>query len=257
MKVVVEHMQTANIPALHVYREELAQRRLPFVIFIHGFTNAKEDNLHIAYLLAEKGFRVVLPDAIYHGERDENLSEMELAVRFWQIVLNVIKELEWLKNDFAGKGLIDENKIGVFGTSMGGIATLGALTQYPWIQAAASLMGSPNFQEFFQYLIDTYRQEGHNVPVTEEEIEEQFKALYDFDLSQHKEALNNRPLFFWHGMKDQVVPFQPTYRFYEEIKPLYAKNPENLKFFVEEQAGHKVSRKGVLLAVNWFVKHLK
>lgn len=257
MKVIVEHTMADNIPVLHVCKEDFIKDELPLVVFIHGFTSAKEHNLHIAYLLAEKGLRVVLPDAKFHGERDENLSEADLNLNFWNIVISSVKELEKIKNYFFEKELIDGKNIGVAGTSMGGVVTLGALTQYPWIKAAVSLMGSPNYQEFFKYLVDSYQKAGYTFPLSEEEIQQQFDALYEYDLSVHKEALCNRPLLFWHGMKDQVVPFAPTYQFYEEIKPLYADNPEHLAFIAEKDAGHKVSRKGVLETVEWFVRHLR
>ncbi|MDE1455814.1 esterase, partial [Bacillus paralicheniformis] len=71
------------------------------------------------------------------------------APRFWEIVTNEIKELEVLKNHFEQENLIEKGRIGAAGTSMGGIVTLGALTQYEWITTAVSLMGSPAYVEFF------------------------------------------------------------------------------------------------------------
>ena len=81
-------------------------------------------------MLAEKGFRVVLPDAILHGERTDGRKNEALIYQFWKIVLQTIVELEEVKNDFVSKGLADPGRIGLVGTSMGGIITLGALTQY-------------------------------------------------------------------------------------------------------------------------------
>lgn len=134
---------------MHIVKEEKKEKALPLVFFIHGFTSAKEHNLHFAYLLAEKGMRVILPEALYHGERNEQLTQEELAPRFWEIVTNEIKELEVLKNHFERENMIEKGRIGAAGTSMGGIVTLGALTQYEWITTAVSLMGSPAYVEFF------------------------------------------------------------------------------------------------------------
>ena len=47
--------------------------------------------------------RVILPEALYHGERNEQLTQEELAPRFWEIVTNEIKELEVLKTTLNGK----------------------------------------------------------------------------------------------------------------------------------------------------------
>lgn len=57
--IQIENQTVSGIPFLHIVKEENRHRAVPLVIFIHGFTSAKEHNLHIAYLLAEKGFRAV------------------------------------------------------------------------------------------------------------------------------------------------------------------------------------------------------
>lgn len=256
MKVIVDRLYIQDIPIFHIYREENEMKQLPFVIFVHGYTSAKEHNLHYAYLLAEKGFRVALPDAKYHGERTEPLTENELNMKFWEIVIHTIHELKVIKDYFVQKQLVNPNAIGVAGTSMGGIITLGALTQYSWIKSAVCLMGSPHYQLFATEQVNKLKSEGNKLPISDEKVKAQIDRLFEYDLSQNQEALNNRPILFWHGKKDTVVPFVPTYQFYEDIKPMYHQTPENLQFIVDEHAGHKVSRQGVLLAVNWFKKHL-
>ncbi|AZB42338.1 esterase [Bacillus sp. FJAT-42376] len=254
--VIVENIIAGGVPSLHVVKEELKEEQTPFVIFVHGFTSAKEHNLHYAYLLAEKGARVVLPEALYHGERSEPLAPMELNVRFWDIVMNTIHELNAVKNYFAAQGLIDENRIGVSGTSMGGIVTLGALTQYEWITAGVSLMGSPYYVHFLKKQVEYLREAGHVLPISDEDLETKMQSLEQFDLSIHKDKLNNRPLLFWHGEKDKVVPFNPTWTFYEEIRESYADQPEKIQFIRDRNADHKVSREGLLGLVSWFDQHL-
>ncbi|MCD7034946.1 esterase [Metabacillus sp. GX 13764] len=254
--VIVEKIKADGVPLLHAVQEENRDSKTPFVMFVHGFTSAKEHNLHYAYLLAEKGFRVALPEAMYHGERAENLASGELNVRFWDIVLNVIQELGTVKHYFQKRNLIDEERIGVAGTSMGGISTLGALTQYPWIKAGVSLMGSPHYVSFLKKQVEYMQSIGIVLPITDNELDEQLNRLRPFDLSLHRDKLQNRPLLFWHGEKDPVVPFAPTYRFYEEVKKDYENHPENLVFIKDPNADHKVSREGLLALVDWFCKHL-
>jgi len=255
--VMITNKKYQNIPVLEVVQEELSQMQVPLIMFIHGFTSAKEHNLHFAYLLAEKGFRVILPDSIYHGERTQNLSETELSFKFWDIVINNIKELDVIKEEVKQLGLLDETKVGVAGTSMGGITTLGAITQYKWINTAVSLMGSPCYEEFFNGLVREIRRNQIELPVTDEQLQQQSSLLREYDLSQQPEKLEGRPLLFWHGEKDRVVPFQNTYEFYKKIFPLYEGNEENLKFIADPKGDHKVSREGLLETVEWFKKHLK
>lgn len=254
--IIVEKMNVANIPLLHIVNQTDQNNKIPLVMFIHGFSSAKENNLHYAYYLAEKGIRVILPEALYHGERSKQYDSTELSMQFWKIVVNEIEELNTLKEYFEEKQLIDSSRIGVAGTSMGGITTLGALTKYEWIKAAVSLMGSPCYTTLLKGQLYSLRQNGVEIPLSNDEIEEQITFLEKYDLSLQSEKLNNRPLLFWHGERDEVVPFAPTYQFYKEIVPMYEQDPSKLKFIADPLADHKVSREGVLALVEWFEKHI-
>lgn len=254
--VIIENIQIGSIPILHVVQKAKREETLPFIIFVHGFESAKENNLHYAYLLAEKGFRVVLPEAVHHGERDSSLTSLQMNLHFWDIVISTIEELPAVKNYFAEKNMIDIERIGLAGTSMGGIITLGALTQYSWIKAAVSLMGMPYYEKFSQYQLKQLEDKGVKLPFSDESKQEILSKLKKYDLSLQIEALNRRPLLFWHGMKDPVVPYSYTYQFYEKIRPVYADEPEKLHFISDKDADHKVSREGVLQLVEWFEKYL-
>ncbi|ALC80707.1 MULTISPECIES: alpha/beta fold hydrolase [Bacillus] len=254
--VTIEKENISTISLLHIYRNDLRQNKAPLVIFVHGFTSFKEMNLSLAYMLAEKGVRVVLPDALYHGERGENLSKNELNLRFPSIVVNEIKELEMIKEHFEQRDLIDSGKIGVGGTSMGGITTLAALTQYKWIKAAVSLMGSPSLHSFLKLQVESMRASGFLLPIPDTELNHELEQLIAYDLWEQPEKLNLRPLFFWHGKRDPYVPFEPTYQFYQQVVPFYADTPKRLEFIADDQAEHKVSSEGLKRAVEWFACHL-
>lgn len=254
--VIVEEEQINNIPLLQVVKENDYHHKLPLVLFFHGITSAKEHNLHYAYLLAEKGFRVILPDALYHGKRGRNLSEKEIYTHFWEIVLNTLHEINPLKEYYVESGLVDLERIGVAGTSMGGIVTMGALTQFPWIKAAVSLMGMPAYEQFSLWQIEQLQNQGYTLPFTDNEISEHLAVLRDYDLSLQPEKLSGRPLLFWHAKNDPIVPYHLTYQFFESAKHNYQKNPEKIKFITDETAGHKVSREGLKATVDWFEKYL-
>ncbi len=106
-----------SIPLLHIHTDDMNEET-PVVIFLHGFMSAKEHNLHYAYQLVNKGVRVLLPDAKLHGDRSEDLTEMQMNSHFWDIVLNSIHEVEQLYNELKNKQLLVNDKIGVAGTSM-------------------------------------------------------------------------------------------------------------------------------------------
>ncbi|WP_461610497.1 prolyl oligopeptidase family serine peptidase [Cytobacillus kochii] len=254
--VIIDHQELKGIPALHIVKDEFKSQSLPLIFFIHGFTSAKEHNLHYAYLLAEKGFRVILPEVNEHGERGHGLPEPELQLKFWDMIIQTIKELPEIKEELVAKGLVDENRIGVAGTSMGGIITLGALTQYKWLKVAVSLMGMPYYEKFAGMQIETMRKKVKDFPLSDTQVEAVLDEITKYDLSKQEGVLSGRPLLFWHGKKDTTVPFAPTYDFFQTIQPLYKDHPDRLNFIVDENAGHKVSREGLLATVEWFQRYL-
>ncbi|MDN7241493.1 prolyl oligopeptidase family serine peptidase [Planococcus sp. N028] len=254
--MIVEREVWRGIPLLHVAPDDEWSEPLPTVVFFHGITSAKEHNLHYAYQLAEKGIRVLLPDALLHGERSENLTEMQLIVRFWEIILNSIQELDYINHIAHDKGLI-KGGIAIGGTSMGGITSLGALIAYPWINSAAVMMGAGNYVELSKAQIVQFESRGYQLPFSEQQREELFDTLRKFDSMENMEAFNQRPVFFWHGEQDSIVAFEPTFRLYSQMKEHYRDAPELLYFMREREAGHAVSRQGMLAATEWLAKHVK
>ena len=87
-----------DIPLIHCYTEEMNEYS-PIVIFLHGFLSAKEHNLHYAYQLVKKGIRVILPDALFHGGRSEQISEEKMNLKFWSIVVNSIQDVGKIYNE--------------------------------------------------------------------------------------------------------------------------------------------------------------
>ncbi|SFB97122.1 hypothetical protein SAMN05443252_101246 [Bacillus sp. OV322] len=250
--VVIEKERIGDIPVLHIAQKERYDEKLPFIIFIHGFTSAKEHNLHYAYLMAEKGFRVLLPDAVYHGERSQGYSETQLMMRFWGTVVQTIKEIEILKNDLLNRNLILPDKIGISGTSMGGIVTNGAMAVYKWISAGVSLMGNPSYVKYARMQMENIQKHAADINIPQQEMNKQLELIRDYDLSLHSDKLAGRPMLYWHGAKDPVVPYKHASDFYESMRPAYAHAKGKLQFILDKQAGHKVSREGVLKTAEWF-----
>ncbi|PIC56189.1 esterase [Sporosarcina sp. P12(2017)] len=256
--MIIRSERWQEIPVLHIVEESKEKERIPVVLFFHGFTSAKEHNLHYAYNLAKRGIRVILPEAKLHGDRSESLDEFQLALSFWDIVLTSIKEADVLHDELYEKQLIDDDTlIGMGGTSMGGITTFGCLANYDWIDAASVMMGSPAFTRLAKGQISYAERGGREIPVSQEERQQLFAALDQVDLSQNPGRLHHRPLFIWHGEQDTMVPFEFTKEFYEEIQEDYEDEPELLKWMPDENAGHTVSRPGMLAAVDWLALHLR
>ena len=246
-----------EIPLLHIVKEQYLNEEVPVVIFFHGFTSAKEHNLHFAYNLAEKGIRVLLPDAHLHGVRNEDLDQVQLGLRFWEIVLTSIEELGIIQEELVNRQLLSNGRIGVSGTSMGGITSLGALRTYDWIDAAAIMMGAAGFVDLAKEQIGNFESQGFEIPLTAEEKDSFYENLAMFDITKKPTLLDKRPIHFWHGMKDIVVPYKPTWNFYESIRDDYKDVPHRLSFTADKEAGHVVSRPAMLEAMEKLASYLK
>jgi len=243
-----------EIQLLHMVKEEIADKTLPTVIYYHGFNGEKESSLTPAYKMVEKGLRVILPDSQYHGDKEGGIHPREKEVAFWEIVFKNIKELKQIKDSFVKKGLTDATRIGVGGTSMGGITTYIALAQYEWIKAGAVLMGTPNITQYGQQLIERFNA-SHKEKLAEKDVENTLQRLQQVDLSLHPEKLEQRPLFIWHGVEDNVVPVSLTDEFYEKVIKSYHSN-EKLSYLREENRMHHLSKLSMVSAAEWFEKHL-
>lgn len=254
--ILIEKKAIQHIPVLHVVKQDEYSEKMPLIVFLHGFTSTKERNLHYAYLFAEKGYRVIMPEANYHGARSEGLSETELGFRFWEIVITSIEELTVIKDELVAEGLGDASRIGVAGTSMGGITTLGALAKYDWIKAGVSLMGNPSFERFALWQLDEMENRNVKVNLSKEEISNLLNQLKQYDLGLQPEKLNKRPLLFWHGKLDSVVPYHSAYHFYEQNRKNYEGTEGLFEFITDENAGHNVSNAGVIATAEWFAKHV-
>ncbi|GAB2533145.1 prolyl oligopeptidase family serine peptidase [Gracilibacillus alcaliphilus] len=253
--IIVNKEYWNNIPLLHIVEAEKREQPLPTLTYFHGITGGKEDNLPIAYLLAEKGYRVLLPDCLLHGEREEDLGRLEIELRFFEVIKQNLDDLESLYHELIAKGLLEDNRFGAAGTSMGGITTAAALTQFAWIKAAGVLMGTPKITAYMEDRIAILKQNVTELPVSDQMIEVMLTEAEEMDLSLQIEKLFERPLFFWHGTADEVVPFKHAYDFYEEAVGQY-KNPENIRFLKQPDRGHKVSRLAVLELVDWLAYQL-
>ena len=119
---------------------------------------------------------------------------------------------------------------------------------YPWINAGVGLMGSPKPVKFAKKLVADAATQVKGMPDTE--VDKQISALEPFDLSLNLEKLASRPLHFWHGTADKMVPYQDTVDFYREnIGKSYT---ENVTLTTTENVGHKVSQETTLEMANKF-----
>jgi uncharacterized protein len=242
-----------SIPLLHVYEEQMDEHT-PIVIFLHGFLSAKEHNLHYAYQLVQQGIRVILPDALFHGKREENLSEEQMNMKFWEIVLQSIKDVHTLHEQLKLKNIVVHDQIGIAGTSMGGIVTSGCLAVYQWVKTAGICMGTTSFTKLAQYQLELLKAKGVMLPIVEEQQQAMLAKLASYNLEDHKEVWAHCPIVFWHGKKDTVIPFNMSHEYYEQL--IEENSSKQINYISEAKAGHTASRDGTLQVTQFLAQHL-
>jgi len=238
--ITVTETMVQSIPLLEVVEEGNKNKNIPVVVFYHGWTGCKESVLVHGYELARKGFRAVLPDALYHGSRKQKLSLIEAAMQFWPIIFNSVEELPVLKEHYEQK-YKNGIKIGAAGLSMGGMTTSAILTKYPWVDAASILMRSVDPSGFTRWLLQSKAVSDVTSSIqllSDVELGMLYKQLDSYSLEKQPGKIAGRPVHFWHATGDPVVPFWPTFDFYESIKD--QPFAEKADFSVTEGGGHKV-----------------
>jgi len=248
---IIEEITIEEVPCLVMTSKENKDKQLPLFVYYHGFESAREHNLPIGYMLAQAGFRVVLPDALHHGVREKGIDSVERRIAFWDIVVKNIKEMKTIHDYYEIHGLILDKQVFVAGTSMGGITTAGGLAEYDFIKVAGLMMGTAYLTEYADLLGKRVVQETNKV--TYEDVAEALNMLEPFDLSKQLKKLNGRPLFIWHGEKDAIIPFTNAEKFYEAAYPLY-EDKNKIKLSANPNSGHAVNRAAMIEATNWFKK---
>lgn len=245
MKMTVRKRVLGTLPIMEVVAHENRNKKLPLIVYYHGWQSSKEMNLTQARYLAREGFRVLLPDAMSHGDRKQPVSKIP-SLTFWQSIQSNLFEFGFILDHFRKIGVVGD-VIGVGGTSMGGMTTCALLTHHQEIKAAACVMGSPKpvaYKERIKYFAKEY---DRYLP---EDYDELVNWIPSYDLSLRPETLAGRPLFIWHGTEDTVVPYDHVAEFMEEQK-----DTPNITF-VDEDEVHLVRTHTMEKVTDFFVKEL-
>lgn len=239
--ISIERLNISDIPTLQVVSGSLAHDPLPTVIYYHGFNGEKESSLTIAYKMAEKGIRVILPDAPLHGERGTSDEPVEHGRTFWHIVLQTLEELASIRTYLLEKSFVLDEKIGLGGTSMGGMITYAALRKYNWIQTVAVLMGTPYLTE--------------RAVATAGNDKQLLAKIERVDITKAIDALQERPLFIWHGELDAIVPVEDSRKFYDTLTNYY-ETEDDVQFIEEKERIHNISKLSIKKTAEWFDNQL-
>lgn len=241
--------QLAGIPLYDVHAAGLSGPA-PTIFLQHGWSGSKATQVVTAQALACAGFRVLVPDALRHGDRDAfpSYEAPEASAHFWQILETQVDDFGRIAEEAIRLGLSDPDRIGVTGNSMGGMIAACATARYGWVKVAAVMNGSG-------CLLHTYEEFLAAAPQAERSAEAEAR-LRAIDPEGQIDRIAPRPVLLIHGERDTVVPVTGVQRFAELAGPAYAACPERLKLTVIPRLDHYVTVGMVDEVRNWFVRYL-
>lgn len=234
-----------TIPVLEVVPRDCRNKALPLIIYYHGWQSSKELTLTQARQLARLNCRVIMPDAMNHGERKRPVSKIP-SHTFWESIHSNLIEFSYILSYMSEPQMILKNQVAVGGVSMGGITTCALLTHHPEIKAAACVMGSPKLVAYRERIASHVRESGYYFP---DDYQDLFAWQEAYDLSLHPETINGRPFLIWHGIRDTVVPYNHVEEFAEENRQL-----ENI-IFIKDDIDHLVNPSTMQKVTNFFEEH--
>ncbi len=247
----ISRVKLGNIPCLFV-KPIFDTEKAATILYYHGWSSNKDNNLFIGKILAFHGYNVILPDAIHHGERGklEKYGVQELRRYFWEVILNTVKEYETLINAAEDRLGISRHRLAVMGSSMGGFISSGIFAANKEIKCLINMNGASAWQK----AEETYKaMDFEGKGMTDKKILEEIKI---YDPLSRKDELYPRPILLLHGDADTSVPIDIQRYFYDEIKDVYKDKPERLKFVIEPRLNHYKTVKMMEETIAWLDKYL-
>ena len=177
--------------------KELREERIPVVIYYHGWQTSKELVLTQGRKIAQQGIRVILPDAMNHGERKQPVSSIP-SYTFWDSIYGNLFEFDTLIKHLEKRDLLHD-RLAVGGVSMGGMTTCALLAKHPHIAAGVCLMGSPALLEYGKEIARRASEYNYILP---KDYFDLISWVKSYDLSLQPEKLAGRLCSF--GMDKQM-----------------------------------------------------
>lgn len=208
-------LELASFPALVCAREDPCTfESVGTVILFHGLAGEKEEQLDEVERFGNEGFIAIAVDAVGHGSRrtpefEQRIVEDDDEAVFFQVIKETLFELPSLLDAIAEKGWLKNQRVAIFGVSMGAYIALASPLVDKRVAVVVSISGSPKW-----------------------ELEQEHSP------ERHTDAYWPVALLQLHGGEDEVVPVQPSAVLCESLKGYYGAAPDRLRRVVYPEVGH-------------------
>ncbi len=216
------------------------------IVFYHGWGSCKENQIFRANIFASYGYRVILPDAYYHGSRkndDFDYEDIEVLRKY--ILETIMHNIEEAPSIFK---YIDENfggEIAVGGHSMGAI-TAGGLYNFKKDLKMAYVFNGMNDWAYLVNAVNDGR-EKDQLSYTEMRVNDFF---LDMNPMESAENFKDRPIVLFNGEDDDVVDPKGQENFYKKLNEIYT-NKDLIGYETFEMTSHQLTTQMLEAAIKF------
>jgi uncharacterized protein len=214
------------------------------IILYHGWGTDADSYSNLAEDITKKGFRVIVPEIIYHDTRNllENHFNKEIIQKyFWKTIVESIEEFD----EFTKELGIQLQKTIIAGSSMGGFIANGIFASSKNLGGLVNINGSGSFllsERQFRKMDNR-----PEIPVEEEMM------LRKFNPVERKNC--NSPVLLMHGDSDQTVPVEGQKDYLKHLTEVEGRKDVDLLIY--KDINHQISQEMLKDLMVWLNKFQK
>ncbi|MCF4008898.1 alpha/beta hydrolase family protein [Rheinheimera sp. UJ63] len=220
-----------DIHAVLTLPKDKEAKNLPLILMPHGGPHGVRDFLEIdsdAKVLAQHGYAVLQPN--FRGSGGFGRAFLQQGFLHWGS--SMIDDMTDGVQHLIKQGMVDANRVCVYGASYGGYASLMSVVREPDLyQCAVSFVGMSDLNLMFEEGDTTESQGGLN---TLEMYIGRDKARLDAQSAIKNLDKIKAPIFIIHGAQDRRVPLIQAEVLRDELK----KRNHPYEWLVKEKEGH-------------------
>ena len=224
----------------NLFEPEIHTMNVSTIILYHGWGTDADSYSHFAEEIANNGFRVIVPEIIYHDTRnivDNHFNKEVIQNYFWKTIVESIEEFDEFNEELG----IPLEQVILVGSSMGGFIANG-------IFASSKIGGLVNINGSGSFLLSErlFRKMANRPDIHFEE--EQMLRKYD---PVERENCHS-PVLLMHGDSDQTVPLDGQMDYFKHLTEVKGRNDVDLLIY--QNINHQVTTEMIKDLMVWLNK---